>query len=71
MHAVLAARAGLETDNATPAARTTPMGLRIAALPRVIEVDAVFAPAAPARDGRQRTGSLNKSCGLLPEWLPQ
>jgi len=37
------------------------VGLRVAALPRVIEVDAVFAPAAPApsaatRDALKRLG---------------
>ena len=54
----LAVRAGLETDNATPAARTMPMGLRVAALPRVIEVDAVFTLPAPTRHGRERNGWL-------------
>ncbi len=63
----LAVGAGLETDHATPAARTMTMGLRVAALPRVIEVDAVFAPATPAHHGRQRTGSLTT---WLQEWLP-
>ncbi len=63
----LAVRAGLETDHATPATRTMPMGLRVAALPRVIEVDTVFTPASPAGHGRQRTGPLTT---WLQEWLP-
>ncbi len=33
---------GLEADHATPAARAMPVGLRVAALPGVIEVDAVM-----------------------------
>jgi hypothetical protein len=32
----LAVGAGLETDHATPATRAMPVGLRVAALPRVI-----------------------------------
>jgi len=49
----LAVRAGLETDHATPAAQAMSVGLRVAALPRVIEVDAVFAPATPGCHGPQ------------------
>jgi hypothetical protein len=64
----LAVRAGLEADHATPAARAMPVGLRVAALPRVIEVDAVFAPAAPAGHRRERTEWL---VTWLQEWLPQ
>ena len=63
----LAVRARLETDHATPAARAMPVGLRVAALPRVIEVDTVFTPATPAGYGRQRNGPLTT---WLQEWLP-
>src|ERR1051325_1738240 len=63
----LAVRAGLEADYNTPAARTMPMGFSVAAVPRVIEVDTVFAPAAPACHGRQRTDPLT---AWLQEWLP-
>ena len=48
----VAIRAGLEADDTPPTARAMPMGLRVAAFRRVIEVDAVFAPPAPARHGR-------------------
>jgi len=63
----VAVRAGLEADNAPPTAWAMPMGLRIAAFPRVIEVDAVFALPAPARHGREGTGLLT---AWLQEWLP-
>jgi len=63
----LAVRTRLEADHTAPAARAMSMVLRVAALPRVIELDTVLAPAAPARHGRQRTGSLST---WLQEWLP-
>jgi hypothetical protein len=44
------------------------MDLRVAALPRVIEVDAVFALPAPTRHGRERNGSLTAG---LEERLPR
>jgi hypothetical protein len=63
----VAVRAGLEADNAPPTARAMPMGLRVAAFPRVVEVDAVFAPPPPARHGGDSTGPLT---AWLQEWLP-
>jgi hypothetical protein len=44
-----------------------PVVVRVAALPRVIEVDLDLAPAAPARHVGHRTESPPT---WLPEWLP-
>ena len=58
-------RAGLKADHATPAAEAMPMGLEVAALRQVTEVDTVFAqPRLPAM---ARTGSPTT---WLQEWLP-
>jgi hypothetical protein len=57
---------GPEADHATPSSRAVPVVIRVAALPRVIEIDGVLAPAAPARHAAHRTGSLPT---WLPEWL--
>ncbi len=67
---IAAGPVGLEADNAAPPAPAVPVGLRVAALPRVIEVDAVFAPAAPAVMAGRRTGTHRHADHLATGMLP-